>query len=229
MRTRRNEEWLRPVDSSRADGLHAVLCVPRGAYGLVAIARGIEAAKYPGLYHELAESLREQGLATCLIDLVGPAAIEAPSPKMSAADARRRLAQTIHFIRHHQTSAGLPLAMVGVDVSAAVVLQFAAQHPRLMDAVVSWCGRKLLPWSDARALRTPTLLLVPGKERRLVQMSNRLFTALECSSQLAVVRGASTAFDEPGAMVAAQLVASQWCQQHIEQALARPCRPRIDH
>jgi putative phosphoribosyl transferase len=208
--------------------LRAIVCVPRGAYGLVLIARGSEARRYPGVYHELADSLREQRLATCLVDLVDEFPDKPPTKLTETADMLSRLEQCVVFLRQQSQTVGLPLALVGVDLSAGVAMRFAARHPLLLDAVVSWCGRGRLPARYVEQLKVPTLLLAPGREQRLVEQNNRLFTALECSSQLAIVRGASLTFDEPGAMVAAQLVAGEWCQQFLELAHQHPCRTRCD-
>ena len=226
---RRHQDWMtHPSPVSAA--LRAIVCVPRGAFGMVMIARGPEARRHAGLYHELAGSLREQRLATCLVDLVDTFPDKPPARLTESAAMIGRLEQAMVFLRQQSQTAGLPVALVGMDVSAGVAMRFAAHHPLLIDALVSWCGRGRLPAKYIPRLTNPTLLLAPGKERRMVDQNNRLFTALDCASQLAIVRGASLTFDEPGAMVAAQLVVGEWCQQFLMLAHQHPCRARCnDH
>jgi putative phosphoribosyl transferase len=190
------------------------------------IARGPEARRYKNVYHELAESLREQRMATCLVDLVAEFPNSPATTLKGVAGMLGRLEQAAIFLRQSSQTAGLPLGLLGIDVSAGVALRFAARHPLLAHAVVSWCGRGRLPNRFVQRLNVPTLLLAAGKEHRLVEQDNRLFTKLDCPSQLAIVRGASLTFDEPGAMVAAQLVAGEWCQQFLELAHQHPCRSR---
>lgn len=226
MRWAHNEQLRKAPSSPISSALRAIICVPRATTGMVIIARGAEAARQPGLYHQLAEGLRCQGLGTCLLDLVDSIPDKPPTRLINTAAMMDRLHLGVQFLQRQSQTTGLPLALVGMDLSANVALRFAATNPLALHAVVSWCGRGWIGNRWIPRIKTPTLLLTPGREQRLVATNNRLFAELDCSSQLAVVRGATRTFGEPGAMMAAQMVAGEWCQQFLDLAYRQPCRSR---
>ncbi|MGH7139540.1 MAG: hypothetical protein ACREHD_27660, partial [Pirellulales bacterium] len=105
-------------------------------------------------------------------------------------------------------------------VPAAVVV--ANERAEQLDVMVVCYGRPDLAPIELGAISVPTLLVVPSKERRLVEGNERAFACLNCPSQLAVIVGASREFCEPGTLVACDYVVQQWCERHLRSAARAP-------
>lgn len=204
--------------------LNGVLCVPSGAYGVALIVRGAAAGGLSPLSHGLADALRRARLATCVVDL-----LDRRNPdELSHADdldlLANRLAASIEYLHSSPRTRHLPLGLVADGVPAAAAVQLAAnmesqEQMSKMQALALWCPRWTSDLHDLSLLSTPSLLVVPGRERAAIEENERAFTALNCPSQLAVILGADADFAHAGTLTAAHLVVQEWFEHHLWQAL----------
>jgi len=64
-------------------------------------------------------------------------------------------------------------------------------------------------------VRAPTLLIVGGADRAVLELNRRALAQLRCPSQLAVVEGATHLFEEPGTLAEAAILASDWFARYL--------------
>jgi putative phosphoribosyl transferase len=97
-------------------------------------------------------------------------------------------------------TAGLPLAIFGASTGAAAALITAADHPRMVGAVVSRGGRPDLAGDALGRVRAPTLLVVGGADQQVLELNRDAAARLTAEHEIAVVPGATHLFAEPGAL-----------------------------
>lgn len=195
------------------------LSVPRRARGVVMIPT-IDRGRAGNVGQSIDAALREAGLATCHVNLLDAGEAHDASKTSDVPFLVHRLTAALEFLRARPQIAALPLGLLGSHRMAAVVLAAAARHPSRIRAVLCHCGRDMTG-IDASKVRAPALLIVPGRDEALIAAGQEVFWQLECSSQLAVVKGASRHFAEGGTLLACRQLITQWCRRH----LGRPSRP----
>ena len=90
--------------------------------------------------------------------------------------------------------------------------------PRLpVAAIVSRDGRPDLVGGRLALVRAPTLLIVGGADKVLLDLNQRAQAQLKCKSRLAVIPGATHLFEEPGALDQVTDLAGDWFGRHFAQ------------
>jgi pimeloyl-ACP methyl ester carboxylesterase len=128
----------------------------------------------------------------------------------------RRLHAALHHARQESGLERLPIGLFGASTGAAAAVQVAAEAPEHVAAVVSRGGRPDL--ADPRALslvRTPTLLIVGGADRQVLELNRRAQAQMGRWAGLVVVPGATHLFEEPGALEQVAELAAEWFARHF--------------
>jgi len=82
---------------------------------------------------------------------------------------------------------------------------------RLLQAT-DWVGRE----DRVRGLSlAPTLLVVGGEDREVLEFNRAALRELRCEKELRVVPGATHLFEEPGALEEVALLAAAWFRRHL--------------
>jgi putative phosphoribosyl transferase len=111
-------------------------------------------------------------------------------------------------------------SLFGASTGAAAALQAAAARPARVRSVVSRGGRVDLAAPFLPQVRAPTLLIVGGGDRDVLQFNRDAMRTLRCEKRLEVVPGASHLFEEPGALDAVAHLAAHWFVGHGGRAEA---------
>ena len=88
-------------------------------------------------------------------------------------------------------------------------------------AVVSRGGRPDLAGAALARVDAPTLLIVGGRDRDVLDLNRTALGLLGCNKRLEVVPGATHLFVEPGALDAAAHLAGAWFEQHLRNGARR--------
>jgi pimeloyl-ACP methyl ester carboxylesterase len=67
-------------------------------------------------------------------------------------------------------------------------------------------------------VRAPTLLIVGGEDRTVIEMNRAAMAAMTCEPQLVIVPGATHLFQEPGALEQVAALARDWFLRHLASA-----------
>jgi putative phosphoribosyl transferase len=198
------------------DGLQLAghLTVPHDACGLVVFAHGSGSSRHSPRNRFVARRLHEGGLATLLFDLLLP---EEALDRANVFDVELlavRLLAATRWARRQAACAGLSIGYFGASTGAGAALWAAAEDPSI-GAVVSRGGRPDLASARLHAVQSPTLLIVGGADDVVLRLNEEAAARLRCEHRLAVVRGATHLFEEPGALDAAADLARGWFVQHL--------------
>ena len=83
-------------------------------------------------------------------------------------------------------------------------------------AVVSRGGRPDLAGSRLAEVMAPTLLIVGGDDRHVLELNRQALAALTCEKLLRIVPGAGHLFEEPDALETVTEMACAWFQHYLE-------------
>ena len=109
----------------------------------------------------------------------------------------------------------LPIAYFGASTGAASALGAAAFFGDSIKAVVSRGGRPDLVLTLLPKVKSPTLLLVGGLDRAVIEMNKLAFDELKTEKELKIISGASHLFEEPGKLGEVANEAVSWFKNHL--------------
>jgi len=121
----------------------------------------------------------------------------------------------------------LPIGYFGASTGAAAALVAAAERSEAVRAVVSRGGRPDLAGPALARVHAPTLLIVGGNDREVIQLNRAAFAQLQCIRQLIIVPGATHLFEEPGALDEVARLARDWFQRYLIATMQSASRVSI--
>jgi putative phosphoribosyl transferase len=191
------------------------LTVPDGAAGVVVFAHGSGSSRHSPRNRYVAAVLNEAGLGTLLFDLLTAAEEHDRANVFDIELLAGRLIDVTGWLRTQPGVTGLPVGYFGASTGAAAALWAAAEPGANIAAVVSRGGRPDLAAPRLGAVTAPTLLIVGGDDDVVLALNGQAKAQLRCESHLAVVRGATHLFEEPGTLQAAAELARDWFTSHL--------------
>lgn len=191
------------------------LTVPEQSTGMVVFAHGSGSSRHSPRNQFVAAAFNRSGLATLLFDLLTPDEDLDRSNVFDIELLGGRLGEVTGWLGEQPELSRLPIGYFGASTGAGAALWAAAQPGCAVSALVSRGGRPDLagPWLGQ--VRAPTLLIVGGFDRAVLELNRRAQAQLRCENRLAVVPGATHLFEEPGTLAAAAALARDWLQTHL--------------
>jgi putative phosphoribosyl transferase len=196
-------------------GLPGDLAVPAAAAAVTLFAHGSGSSRLSPRNRFVAGELNRRRIATLLFDLLTPDE-EADRANVFDVDLLgERLLETTRWLVEQPPARGLQPCFFGASTGAAAALAAAAELGPAVRAVVSRGGRPDLAERHLGRVRSPTLLIVGGDDRVVLELNRSALTALPCEKRLAIVRRAGHLFQEPGALERVALLAGDWLVEHL--------------
>jgi predicted phosphoribosyltransferase len=131
-----------------------------------------------------------------------------------------RLEHATEWVARESNVAHLPVAYFANGTGAAAALIAAARRPELVRAVVSRAGRADLAGSALAQVHAPTLFAVGGADAEMLDLNRDAIARMTVPTQLAIVPGAGTSFEEPGALDEVATLAGEWIVEHFAQSFS---------
>jgi dienelactone hydrolase len=200
--------------------LEGDLSMPSAPKGVVLFAHGSGSSRHSPRNRYVAEFLNEQSLGALLVDL-----LTAGEEREDEFTGRLRfnidlltgrLVAITDWLASLPQASGQGLGLFGASTGAAAALMTAAQRPDTVKAVVSRGGRPDLAGSEASLVRAPTLLIVGGKDRAVIQMNRHAMALMKCKTELKIVPGATHLFEERGALAQVARLAAGWFTTYLQ-------------
>ncbi|MGZ4581497.1 MAG: phosphoribosyltransferase family protein [Nocardioidaceae bacterium] len=191
------------------------LTLPAGARGMVVFAHGSGSSRHSPRNRYVATRLNRDGLGTLLFDLLTAEEEYDRANVFDIALLADRLTEVTGWLRAHPGTSDLRLGYFGASTGAGAALWAAAAADSPVGAVVSRGGRPDLAATRLAQVRAPTLLVVGGEDREVLELNRRAQAMLRCESRLAVVPGATHLFEDPGTLQAAADLARDWFVRHL--------------
>ncbi len=202
--------------------LPGVLTVPPDPAGVVLFAHGSGSSRNSPRNVAVASALNGLGLATLLFDLLTDPESRDRANVFDIELLGNRMVGATQWIRGHQDLRSLPLGYFGASTGSAAALLAAAELPEQVSAVVSRGGRPDLAGSALRKVLSPTLLIVGGDDREVLDLNRQAQAMIAARCELAVIPGAGHLFEEPDALAKAAGLAGDWFEQELRAAQSGP-------
>ena len=189
--------------------------VPPDAVAIVVFVHGSGSSRQSPRNQFVAANLRAERLGTVLVDLLTRDEERADQftghLRFDISFLARRVTAIVDEVRDESK---LPCGLFGASTGAAAALVVAATRPKEISAVVSRGGRPDLAGESLAAVRAPTLLIVGGDDRDVVELNRKAMARMDGEVRLEIVPGASHLFHEPGALEAVAHLAAGWFTTH---------------
>jgi len=198
--------------------LQGDLLVPENLRGVVLFAHGSGSSRHSPRNKYVAGVLQDAGMATLLLDLLTE---DEESLDQETAELRfnigllaRRLRYATAWLTEQPRIKEVKLGYFGASTGTAAALA-AASESRDAGAVVSRGGRPDLAGPALGRVQAPTLLIVGGEDRTVLDLNRQAMAQLTCEKRLEIVPGATHLFEERGALEEAARLAREWFERHL--------------
>jgi len=191
------------------------LTTPDTASGLVIFAHGSGSSRLSPRNRAVAQTLNDAGLATLLFDLLDKGEASRRELVFDIPLLARRLAIVTRWASSYPRLRSLPLGYFGASTGAAAALLAAAELGGEIGAVVSRGGRPDLAGDALSRVLAPTLLIVGGEDREVLELNREAAARLRCPHELAIVDGAGHLFEEPGTLERVAELAVGWLRRYL--------------
>lgn len=202
--------------------LEGTLTRPAACGGVVVFAHGSGSSRFSPRNRRVADTLHRAGLATLLFDLLTPreSEIDAVTAELrfDIELLSRRLGSAVDWLVQHPSARRLAVGLFGASTGAAAALCAAAARPQAVAAVVSRGGRPDLADPVLPRVKAPTLLIVGGEDRPVIDMNLAAASRLTCEHRLEIVAGATHLFEEPGKLEIVAQMAGRWFVRHLRRS-----------
>lgn len=206
--------------------LEGVLGLPAQALEIVVFAHGSGSGRFSPRNNFVARYLQQGKVATLLLDLLTPDEAEDRLKVFDIDLLADRILWAKAWLEQQTSTKDLGIGYFGASTGAGAALQAAARDPSSIRAIVSRGGRPDLAESYLPSVTAPTLLIVGGDEKRVIEMNQAAYRLLSCPKRLVIVPGASHLFEEPGTLEQVAEHARLWFQQHVHPASPESAGPR---
>jgi putative phosphoribosyl transferase len=203
--------------------LYGDLCVPAHACGVVLFAHGSGSGRHSSRNRQVAQRLQRAGVATLLFDLLTAheeqVDLQTRAHRFDIPLLTQRMQDATLWASARPELLNLPVGYFGASTGSAAALIAAARLGEKIAALVSRGGRPDLAGPAAlAAVKAPTLLIVGGADRGVVELNQQACDRLTCERRIAIVPGATHLFEEPGALEQVSQMASLWFTGHMAHA-----------
>jgi dienelactone hydrolase len=199
--------------------LQGILGVPEGAKGLVLFAHGSGSGRLSPRNNQVAQYLRDAGLATLLFDLLteDEEVIDDKTRELrfDIPFLAHRLIEVTQWVRKQTEAKDLGIGYFGASTGAGAALIAAAELKDAIKSVVSRGGRPDLADEFLPKVVSPTLLIVGGDDEPVIGMNEEALAKLKCEKKLEIVPGATHLFEEPGTLEKVSELAKDWFIAHF--------------
>jgi putative phosphoribosyl transferase len=196
------------------------LIIPDNALGLIIFAHGSGSSRKSPRNHYVARILRQNGTGTLLFDLLTAQEELVDSQtghlRFDIPFLAGRLLQATRWAQGHVSTRDLNLGYFGSSTGAAAALVAAAELQDEVSAVVSRGGRPDLAGDALEKVTAPTLLIVGGEDKVVIELNEEAYARLKCEKALRIVPGASHLFEEPGKLEIVAQMAAELFVHHLQ-------------
>ncbi len=206
-------------------GLSGTLTIPAGAHALVVFVHGSGSSRFSPRNRAVAHALNEHVIATLLFDLLTEQEEANRANVFDIGLLAERLVQAVDWIDQDPQLRHLRLGLFGASTGAAAALVAAAQLGDRIGAVVSRGGRPDLAGPVLDELKTPTLLIVGGRDFGVIELNEEALARLQGPKAIEIVPGATHLFPEPGALEIVMAEAARWFEAYLAKGSAPGSEP----
>lgn len=200
------------ADSVKLEG---ILTIPKDSLSLVIFAHGSGSSRLSPRNRFVAGILQKAGMGTLLFDLLTAKEDEIYENRFDIPLLTGRLKAATLWVKGQSETVKLKIGYFGASTGTAVALVAAADFGKEIKAIVSRGGRPDLAGNALGKVSAPTLLIVGGEDRIVIELNKTAFDMIKAEKQLKIIPGATHLFEEPGTLEEAARLASEWFKKYF--------------
>ena len=201
-----------PVNGVKLEGM---LVVPERAKGVVLFVHGSGSSRLSPRNNFVADNLNEAGYGTLLMDLLTKQEDAKYENRFDIDLLTWRLERATQWLTEQPHCSALAIGYFGASTGAAAALNAAATFGSTIGAVVSRGGRPDLAAESLANVQSPTLLIVGGLDDVVIDLNRQAYEKLQAKKHLAIVKGATHLFEEPGTLQKVARLAAAWFRRYL--------------
>jgi predicted alpha/beta-hydrolase family hydrolase len=195
------------------------LNLPAETKRIVLFAHGSGSGRFSPRNQYVARELNKSKISTLLFDLL---TIEEEQADIVTTEYRfnikllsQRLIGVTKWLKEDPNTGNLSFGYFGASTGAAAALIAAANLKKEISAVVSRGGRPDLAGDYLHDLVSPTLLIVGGLDKEVIELNRRAQSRMTNQNKLEIVPGATHLFEEPGKLEIVAMLSKDWFLQYL--------------
>ncbi|MFN3813726.1 MAG: dienelactone hydrolase family protein [Aquificaceae bacterium] len=208
-----------PVDGENIKG---DLNIPKDPKAIILFVHGSGSSRLSPRNRFVAEYFNKNGFASFLFDLLTSSEERKDTYtaeyRFNIPFLTERLLLSIDWIKEDERIKGLKVGLFGASTGAASALIAAAKRKKDIYAVVSRGGRPDLARDYLQDVEAPTLLIVGELDYQIIKLNRDVYALLKCEKKLAIVKGASHLFEEPGKLEEVAMLATDWFLSKLKKS-----------
>jgi putative phosphoribosyl transferase len=201
------------------DEIQGDLFIPEKSTSIAVFAHGSGSSRHSPRNKYVAGLLNDAGIATLLIDLLTPDEelidFQTSNLRFDIDLLAHRLITVTHWLLGQSTTHRLHIGYFGASTGAAAALVAAGKHPEYVEAIVSRGGRADLAGPWLMKVHAPTLLIVGGNDKIVVELNCQAAAELRSEHRIEIVPNAGHLFEEPGALERVAALARDWFEEYL--------------
>ncbi|KKT67961.1 MAG: hypothetical protein UW64_C0033G0006 [Microgenomates group bacterium GW2011_GWC1_44_37] len=154
-------------------------------------------------------------MGTLLLDLLTPKEDAVTGNRFDIELLTERLIAVTKWCMENEKTRKLRIGYYGASTGSAAALSAAAYWGTKIKAVVSRGGRPDLAVDVLDLIESPTLLIVGGEDKQVVDYNRFAYQKLGCIKKMEIIAGATHLFEEKGALERVAEISSMWFVKYL--------------
>ena len=184
--------------------------------GLIVFSHGSGSSRLSSRNNYVADLLLENGYSSLLFDLLSPKEDLVYQNRFNIQLLTERLVKVTNWVEKNEHTKHFLLGYFGASTGAASALRAAAELGEKIKGVVSRGGRPDLAMEVLNRVKSPTLLLVGGKDGVVIDLNKKAQSEMNAICELHIIEGASHLFEEPGKLEIVAQHTNDWFDKFMK-------------
>ncbi len=195
--------------------LEGVLKLPKNAKGVVLFAHGSGSGRHSPRNNFVAGVLREAEIGTLLFDLLTEEEDLDYQNRFNIELLTKRLIDAVKWLKKQPETKKMHLGFFGASTGAAAALKAGVILKSDVRAIVSRGGRPDLAMDTLDQVKSPTLLIVGGEDKQVLDLNRQAYDQLKVTKKLDIIPYATHLFEEAGALEKVANKARDWFRKYL--------------
>ncbi|WNH13110.1 dienelactone hydrolase family protein [Thalassobellus suaedae] len=185
--------------------------------GLIVFSHGSGSSRMSSRNNYVADLLLNEGFSSLLFDLLTEAEDTIHENRFNIDLLAERLVEVTQWISKQKDMQNVPIGFFGASTGAASALKATSFLGTSIKAIVSRGGRPDLALPILDKIKSPTLLIVGGKDGVVIDLNKKAYDKLSSIKKIEIIEGATHLFSEPGKLEAVAKLTSNWFNKYLKK------------
>jgi len=183
--------------------------------GIILFSHGSGSSRLSSRNNYVANLLFEKGFSSFLFDLLTEKEDVIYENRFNIELLTERLLKVTKWISKYHKTKHLPIGYFGASTGAASALCATVELGSKIKAIVSRGGRPDFAIKALHRVHTPTLLLVGGLDKVVIELNKKAQAEISGKCELKIIEGASHLFEETGKLELVAKHSNEWFKKYL--------------